>query len=148
MNFTKRRPFLLWLQSVVVVVVVLSNTLVQVYAEIESIASLLSPELQHTRVVYEETGDTYVSFPDDANDLLAQELSDYPSPLVLEVTTVVTQWHDPLWDLLKGQVSRFQDEHHLVSVEVCHVCLCVRVLGWAVVPWESHPLVLLALRCM
>jgi hypothetical protein len=132
MIFNNRRPWLLWL----LLAVVLSITLVNVYAENESNTSLLSPELQDTHVDYEETSDTYVSFPDDAKDLLAQELSDYPAPLMLEVTAAVTQWHGPLWDSLRGLVNRFRDQNQIISIEVC-MCISLQYLSISCLRWLS-----------
>ena len=82
--------------------------------------SQLPPPLQTTEdVPYAETRETYVPFPEDGLtlDLLALEIAHHPSPLVMEVTTTVTYWQNPLWNLLKGIVHRFRNQNQIIYVK-------------------------------
>ncbi|CAB9504211.1 Vacuolar-sorting receptor [Seminavis robusta] len=106
----------------VLLVLLLSSTAAATVTQHRLLSSIdnLPPELQNTTVPYPETRATYVRFPSTAKDLLAEEVANYPSPLVVEVTTVITHWHVPLWDLLKGVIHRFRAQNQIIYVKAHH----------------------------
>lgn len=82
-----------------------------------SSASRLPPGLLNTDVEYPETRETFVHYPNDAKELLSQEVIRIPSPLDLDVTTTVTHWKAPLWDLLKGIAHRNRNGGQIIYIK-------------------------------
>ena len=89
--------------------------------EQEEHSLLLPPGLQiqtTTRTYWynNETRDTYVPFPPEAESLLLEEIKAIPYPLKIQVITTITHWHNPLWHLLRGIVHRMRAQNQIIYV--------------------------------